>query len=137
MLLVEQMLDYGFTDELRLRGQLPVLLPAVKPRHRPLPFLFFLMTRRPPRSTPYPHSFPTRRSSDLLRSLRIPQAARSAPLPARATRRRSEEHTSELQSHSEISYAVFCLKKTQQKPQKKQTVPPKKKNKTIQPTTIP
>src|SRR6056300_853663 len=24
---------------------------------------------------------------------------------------RSEEHTSELQSHSEISYAVFCLKK--------------------------
>ena len=26
-------------------------------------------------------------------------------------RRRSEEHTSELQSHSEISYAVFCLKK--------------------------
>src|SRR5210317_634943 len=28
------------------------------------------------------------------------------PCPAR-----SEEHTSELQSHSEISYAVFCLKK--------------------------
>ena len=28
---------------------------------------------------------------------------------AKATR--SEEHTSELQSHSEISYAVFCLKK--------------------------
>src|SRR5210317_2497383 len=26
-------------------------------------------------------------------------------------RLRSEEHTSELQSHSEISYAVFCLKK--------------------------
>src|SRR6056300_711168 len=26
-------------------------------------------------------------------------------------KRRSEEHTSELQSHSEISYAVFCLKK--------------------------
>ncbi len=24
---------------------------------------------------------------------------------------RSEEHTSELQSHSFISYAVFCLKK--------------------------
>ena len=29
---------------------------------------------------------------------------------------RSEEHTSELQSHSFISYAVFCLKK-----KKKQT----------------
>src|ERR1051326_8748416 len=26
---------------------------------------------------------------------------------------RSEEHTSELQSHSFISYAVFCLKKKQ------------------------
>src|SRR6186713_3664478 len=36
-------------------------------------------------------------------------SARSAPwLP---TRSRSEEHTSELQSHSGISYAVFCLKK--------------------------
>src|SRR6056300_1160791 len=28
---------------------------------------------------------------------------------------RSEEHTSELQSHSEISYAVFCLKKKKEK----------------------
>src|SRR3546814_8357343 len=27
---------------------------------------------------------------------------------------RSEEHTSELQSHMRISYAVFCLKKTNQ-----------------------
>src|SRR5213080_1758448 len=31
---------------------------------------------------------------------------------------RSEEHTSELQSHSGISYAVFCLKK------KKTNIPP-------------
>src|ERR1051326_9518569 len=29
----------------------------------------------------------------------------------RALAKRSEEHTSELQSHSFISYAVFCLKK--------------------------
>ena len=36
-------------------------------------------------------------------------------------RKRSEEHTSELQSHSFISYAVFCLKKkTQQKKKKKE-----------------
>ena len=28
---------------------------------------------------------------------------------------RSEEHTSELQSHSFISYAVFCSKKKKQK----------------------
>src|ERR1051326_9407546 len=31
--------------------------------------------------------------------------------PATPIHRRSEEHTSELQSHSFISYAVFCLKK--------------------------
>src|SRR3546814_4485723 len=34
-----------------------------------------------------------------------------APRPAR----RSEEHTSELQSLMRISYAVFCLKQTQNK----------------------
>ena len=28
---------------------------------------------------------------------------------------RSEEHTSELQSHVRISYAVFCLKKKKKK----------------------
>src|ERR1051326_9232439 len=33
-----------------------------------------------------------------------------------AARYRSEEHTSELQSHSFISYAVFCLKKNQYLP---------------------
>ena len=31
---------------------------------------------------------------------------------------RSEEHTSELQSHSFISYAVFCLKKKRKKKEK-------------------
>src|ERR1044071_10477731 len=31
----------------------------------------------------------------------------------RASSFRSEEHTSELQSRVDISYAVFCLKKTQ------------------------
>src|SRR3546814_1640805 len=39
-------------------------------------------------------------------------AARGGKLDAdRAFRRRSEEHTSELQSLMRISYAVFCLKK--------------------------
>src|SRR3546814_1996582 len=33
---------------------------------------------------------------------------------ARRGRSRSEEHTSELQSLMRISYAVFCLKKTQE-----------------------
>src|SRR3546814_3662565 len=31
--------------------------------------------------------------------------------PSKARKRRSEEHTSELQSLMRISYAVFCLKK--------------------------
>src|ERR1051326_9525633 len=35
----------------------------------------------------------------------------SSPVARRA---RSEDHTSELQSHSFISYAVFCLKKNTQ-----------------------
>src|SRR5881296_4537791 len=39
-----------------------------------------------------------------------------------ARRARSEEHTSELQSHSNISYAVFCLKKKKQKKQKNNTI---------------
>ena len=33
--------------------------------------------------------------------------------------KRSEEHTSELQSHVRISYAVFCLKKKKEKKKKK------------------
>src|SRR3546814_6826981 len=35
-------------------------------------------------------------------------------LTPRATKARSEEHTSELQSLMRISYAVFCLKKKKQ-----------------------
>src|SRR6184192_4847081 len=46
----------------------------------------------------------------------VPAAAgasndQSPELPATATQFRSEEHTSELQSPIDISYAVFCLKK--------------------------
>src|SRR3546814_5569769 len=37
------------------------------------------------------------------------------PIPAGRKRRRSEEHTSELQSLMRISYAVFCLKKKKNK----------------------
>src|SRR2546428_9129322 len=68
------------------------------------------MIRRPPRSTLFPYT-------TLFRSRRL------LPLPCGAgsrdvrrsqgDARRSEEHTSELQ-HSQISYAVFCLKKKMQ-----------------------
>src|SRR3546814_10879025 len=44
----------------------------------------------------------------------------------RGGRRRSEEHTSELQSLMRISYAVFCLKK-----KNKQTLASRERSKTI------
>src|SRR3546814_5421866 len=83
---------------------------------------FFLMIRRPPRSTrtdtlcPYTTLFrsclgffsaiafsssASACSGQLLTDIRL-----TAVMPAR-----SEEHTSELQSLMCISYAVFCLKK--------------------------
>src|SRR3546814_6783461 len=40
-----------------------------------------------------------------------PSVTPNATVPHGAARRRSEEHTSELQSLVRISYAVFCLKK--------------------------
>src|SRR3546814_3787941 len=97
--------------------------------------LFFLMIRRPPRSTRTDTLFPY---TTLFRSLlyrgpcrrrrhREPWAAASSsscpPRPASSTSSsaRSEEHTSELQSLMRISYAVFCLKKNKNK--KKQQSP--------------
>src|SRR3546814_4935366 len=99
---------------------------------------FFLMIRRPPRSTrtdtlfPYTTLFRSRaqdlskepRNVRSLRRLRRP-LRRHGDLPRLPRRgrhrrahggrsvfaRRSEEHTSELQSLMRISYAVFCLKK--------------------------
>src|SRR3546814_2441027 len=84
-----------------------------------LSFFFFLMIRRPPRSTRTDTLFPY---TTLFRSqsspCRCPGWRRgrrdlvflSCPPPA-PKRARSEEHTSELQSLMRISYAVLCLKK--------------------------
>src|SRR5213596_3916455 len=72
-------------------------------------FFFFLMRRRPPRSTQDRTLFPY---TTLFRSTRTPaNPAGVGSACRRSTRSRSEEHTSELQSHGLISYAVFCLKK--------------------------
>src|SRR3546814_9151040 len=104
---------------------------------------FFLMIRRPPRSTrtdtlfPYTTLFRSRsRRTHRRRHRRRSAASRGRPPPAfrsrsrspaarrRRARRsarywgrenRSEEHTSELQSLMRISYAVFCLKKKTKK----------------------
>src|SRR3546814_2753753 len=98
------------------------------------------MKRRPPRSTRTDTLFPY---TTLFRSLlpnsrewnscprvrevspqppskwsgdqRAARLATSFPSTKPATFSRSEEHTSELQSLMRISYAVFCLKKTNQK----------------------
>src|SRR5881296_4257072 len=86
-------------------------------------FFFFLMIRRPPRSTRCCTLFPY---TTLFRSARPrppawPGRTGAGPSP------RSEEHTSELQSHSNISYAVFCLKKKKKKKNKTQTSKCRKK----------
>src|SRR3546814_15222679 len=87
---------------------------------------FFLRIRRPPRSTrtdtlfPYttlfrsgPRRSPVSRSPP--RRRRPPTCrGRPVPRPAPGSARRSEEHTSELQSLMRTSYAVFCLKKKKQ-----------------------
>src|SRR3546814_7958524 len=91
---------------------------------------FFLMIRRPPRSTrtdtlfPYTTLFRSRVQSEI-RSLASshreyhgfayssghPQDICSGNARECTGNNRSEEHTSELQSLMRISYAVFCLKK--------------------------
>src|SRR3546814_7836306 len=98
---------------------------------------FFLMIRRPPRSTRTDTLFPyttlfrsrvttswwlcaaTRLSCDDEPPRRYCSHAAGACEPGRSSSRttpsRSEEHTSELQSLMRISYAVFCLKKKKNK----------------------
>src|SRR3546814_1999526 len=72
---------------------------------------FFLMIRRPPRSTrthtlfPYPPLFRSSPNFTRPRPALDPPHSRTVLTPPR-----SEEHTSELQSLMRISYAVFCLK---------------------------
>src|SRR3546814_6862619 len=87
------------------------------------------MIRRPPRSTrtdtlfPYTtlfRSHPPRSSGDAVTGDKPLAITGGTGFVGRAVldvlreRRRSEEHTSELQSLMRISYAVFCLKKKKQ-----------------------
>src|SRR3546814_15962711 len=84
---------------------------------------FFLMIRRPPRSTRTDTLFPY---TTLFRSVgtrhchhstiwRSWTRSRWRARQVSTSIRRSEEHTSELQSLMRISYAVFCLKKKKTK----------------------
>src|SRR3546814_1483424 len=97
---------------------------------------FFLRRRRPPRSTRtdtlFPYTTLFRSRSAAAARCRVVRSSRTGPCRtdrrdrtrrggyirprSAATRsRRSEEHTSELQSLMRISYAVFCLKKKKHK----------------------
>src|SRR3546814_1473345 len=93
---------------------------------------FFLMIRRPPRSTrtdtlfPYTTLFRSRRSRKSRHGKPTPVLPSSPSGRDRSVRSpihsRSEEHTSELQSLMRISYAVFCLKKKNNKQINPQTM---------------
>src|SRR5437773_8961421 len=96
---------------------------------------FFLMIRRPPRSTLFPYTTLFRslknRNAPQLRLLKNVIEGLPSSISFRLQgAKRSEEHTSELQSHHDlvcawstrlnsshitISYAVFCLKKKKNK----------------------
>src|SRR5213596_3986023 len=96
-----------------------VFASSVSPGHSTSPpvfslLFFFFMIRRPQRSTQDRTLFPyTTLFRSAPRRRPCPAAAASAGrCPRRVRRGRSEEHTSELQSHGLNSYAVFCLKKT-------------------------
>src|SRR5438034_4633945 len=84
----------------------------------PSPPLFFLFTRRPPRSTLFPYR-------TLFRSPLLRRTGRSRRSGCRTSYRkpgwrspklrppnRSEEHTSELQSHSDLVCRLLLEKKT-------------------------
>src|SRR5471032_3535080 len=67
---------------------------------------FFLMIRRPPRSTLFPYTT-LFRSSRRLRRQGPGRPRRKRPRPPR----RSEEHTSELQSHHDLVCRLLLEKK--------------------------
>src|SRR6202046_5907940 len=69
-------------------------------------FFFFLMIRRPPRSTLFPYT-------TLFRSLRVERCVRVSEPDRDAGSRagRDRKSTRLNSSHVSISYAVFCLKK--------------------------
>src|SRR6266540_6233863 len=72
---------------------------------RPLSLFFFLMIRRPPRSTLFPYT-------TLFRSPAADGArGRNRHLPRRGAALGDRKSTRLNSSHITISYAVFCLKK--------------------------
>src|SRR3989475_1979684 len=81
-----------------------------------LSFFFFLMIRRPPRSTLFPYTT-LFRSGRGVRPLRLgrPSALSGRRVLRRVRHVRDRKSTRLNSSHSQISYAVFCLKKKKKK----------------------
>src|SRR3972149_8410067 len=89
----------------------------------PLLFFFFLMIRRPPRSTLFPYTtlFRSCKGNGLFRSTifcPIRFVRNRSARPRRALDRKSTRLNS---SHGYISYAVFCLKKKKKRKKKERT----------------
>src|SRR5438132_7476632 len=79
------------------------------------------MIRRPPRSTLFPYttlfrSLPTSEARHALRDLRRMGIARASLFAGGHEVRRSEEHTSELQSHSDLVCRLLLEKKKNKEP---------------------
>src|SRR2546422_6716713 len=76
--------------------------------HMVFAFFFFLMIRRPPRSTLFPYTTLFRSQTGAA----VGQRASGACRRDAATRSRRDRKSTRLNSsHGYISYAVFCLKK--------------------------
>src|SRR5436190_7955052 len=80
--------------------------------------MFFLLVRRPPRSTLFPYTTLFRSSTTDPRATsstatprRRGPSSRSTARASRPRRSRSEEHTSELQSHSDLVCRLLLEKK--------------------------
>src|SRR2546430_10749615 len=85
--------------------------------HHNVPYFFFLMIRRPPRSTLFPYTTLFRSRAFIALIIRVPSCAlkrkRSAleVVNISQNRTRSEEHTSELQSQSNLVCRLLLEKK--------------------------
>src|SRR5438552_14963423 len=75
------------------------------------PFFFFLINRRPPRSTLFPYTTLFRSLREIARGEAPAELDDGDGLPAAVCRWRSEEHTSELQSPDHLVCRLLLEKK--------------------------
>src|SRR6266540_6279798 len=91
-------------------------------------FFFFLMIRRPPRSTLFPYT-------TLFRSWRSPIDREAWEMTAGCEAPRSEEHTSELQSHHDLVCRLLLEKKKKKQNEQNKKKKRRKHNKQPQKST--